>query len=182
MDKSRIRKALLEKLKNQKEEIQLKKSGIIKKKLFKLKDFKEAKKIMFYMALKGEVETKEMIKESLRAGKEVYIPACNTKRKTITPSKITSLSSKNFCSGPYGIKHARVIKRCLLKDIDLVVAPAVAFDILGNRLGRGKGYYDGFFRKLSPHTKKVGLAFKFQVLNRLPISPFDQPVDKVIFA
>jgi 5-formyltetrahydrofolate cyclo-ligase len=70
----------------------------------------------------------------------------------------------------------------MLKKIDLVIAPAVGFDKSLNRLGRGKGYYDSFFKKLSVHTKKIGLAFRFQILNNLPTSSFDQPVDKIIFA
>ena len=182
MEKAAIRKVLLEKLKAQKEEIRLKKSKLIKNKLFKLKYFKEAKNIMFYLALKGEVETKEMITESLKAGKSVYVPVCNTKCKSMIPSKITSLSPRGFRLGPYGINHPSVIKRGMLKKIDLVIAPAVGFDKSLNRLGRGKGYYDSFFKKLSVHTKKIGLAFRFQILNNLPTSSFDQPVDKIIFA
>ena len=69
-----------------------------------------------------------------------------------------------------------------LKDIDLVVVPGVAFDKKGNRLGRGKGCYDYFLKSLSPQTTTIGLAFDFQILPNIPITPQDTRVNKVLFA
>jgi 5-formyltetrahydrofolate cyclo-ligase len=56
--------------------------------------------------------------------------------------------------------------------------PAVAFDKDGNRLGRGKGFYD----RLLNHTKavKIGVAYDFQLVDEIPVEPHDIPVDRVI--
>lgn len=63
-------------------------------------------------------------------------------------------------------------------SIDLVIVPGVAFDENGNRLGRGKGYYD----RLLPHIKatKIGICFPFQLLKKIPTEPFDKKMDKII--
>jgi len=57
-----------------------------------------------------------------------------------------------------------------------------AFDRNGNRLGRGKGYYDRLLKKLPDRINSIGLAFDFQVLPELPLEENDVPVDKVLSA
>ena len=47
-------------------------------------------------------------------------------------------------------------------QIDLILVPGVAFDRAGNRLGRGKGYYDKVLKQTRAH--KAGIAFDFQIL------------------
>ena len=75
------------------------------------------------------------------------------------------------------------MRKELLKNIDLVVVPGIAFDRLGNRLGRGGGYFDRFLAKLKKRNIPMfGLAFKFQVLKQLPVLSHDIPVTKLIFA
>ena len=62
--------------------------------------------------------------------------------------------------------------------IDLAVVPGMAFDRKGNRLGRGKGFYD----RLLPLLKapKAGICFPFQLVEAVPVEPFDTPMDYVI--
>jgi 5-formyltetrahydrofolate cyclo-ligase len=181
MDKAQIRKLMLEKLKEQKKLDQEKKSGIIKDKLFGLEEFRKAKTVMFYVSLDYEVDTRKMIKETLRMGKVVVVPATVKKDRTIIPSRILNfdgeLSPSNF-----GILEPR--QQCLRpvpkEDLDLIIVPGLAFDESGTRIGHGGGYYDRFLKKLSPHTKTIGLAFSFQVFDRLPTGCHDVPVSRVI--
>ena len=65
--------------------------------------------------------------------------------------------------------------------IDLAVIPGVAFDRQGNRLGRGKGYYDRLLPRI-PTAYKLGLCFPFQVLNQIPAEAHDIPMDEVLTA
>jgi 5-formyltetrahydrofolate cyclo-ligase len=62
---------------------------------------------------------------------------------------------------------------------DIFVIPGVAFDRQGQRLGFGGGYYDRFLASplLREHSLFVGLAYSFQVLDRLMSESWDQPVD-----
>ena len=75
-DKESIRKELFEKLNSQAKDELVKKSTIIKDKLFKLPEFKKAKLVMFYASIENEVKTHEMIDEAIGTGKEIALPRC----------------------------------------------------------------------------------------------------------
>ena len=139
---------------------------------------------MFYISKDGEVDTIQMIKDDLRMGKKVVVPMTLVKEKKIIPSELKDYK-KELSKGPYGIYQPKkpFMRKVLLKDIDLVVVPGLAFDHSGNRLGRGGGYFDRFLTKLKKRNIPMfGLAFKFQILKRLPVLPHDIPVTKLIFA
>jgi len=179
LTKQDVRSRILLKIKTQKEEDRNRKSCILKNKLFRTLAFKRAKSVMFYIAFGGEVETKEMIEETHNSGKIVAVPVCKTLR-VIRPSIFHHrLVLKK---GLHGVKEPKIKRFMNLKDIDLVVVPGVAFDKKGNRLGRGKGCYDYFLKSLSPQTTTIGLAFDFQILPNIPITPQDTRVNKVLFA
>lgn len=62
-------------------------------------------------------------------------------------------------------------------QIDFAIIPGVSFDKNGNRLGRGKGYYDRLLPQL--HSYNVGICFDFQVSDEIPIESFDKPMHEV---
>ena len=65
--------------------------------------------------------------------------------------------------------------------IDVVLVPGMAFDSEGNRLGRGKGYYDRFLKLLTnPRPKLIGVCFDFQKVDMVPTEPTDVKVDVVV--
>jgi 5-formyltetrahydrofolate cyclo-ligase len=45
-------------------------------------------------------------------------------------------------------------------------------------LGRGKGFYDRFLKETNAY--KVAVGFDFQILDEVPVSSFDVPVDMVV--
>jgi 5-formyltetrahydrofolate cyclo-ligase len=179
LTKRKIRSKILLRLKTQKEESREIKSKAILIKLFRTLVFKKAKKVMFYISFDGEVDTTEMIEETRRLGKIVAVPACREKG-IIYPT----LLSRNMLlrKGPYGVAEPAVKRRIYLPKIDLVIVPGVAFDKRGNRLGRGKGCYDRFLKKIPARTPTLGLAFDFQILPSLPTTTHDVSVKKVICA
>ena len=63
--------------------------------------------------------------------------------------------------------------------MQLIVVPGVAFDRMGNRMGRGRGFYDRLL-KSTPNAYKVGVAFDFQILDTIPTESFDVPMNKVV--
>lgn len=69
--------------------------------------------------------------------------------------------------------------------LDLVVAPGVAFTSKGGRLGHGKGYYDSFLNKLKETQERkasvVGLAFKEQIVDEVPLHEHDVLLDAVLY-
>jgi len=180
LTKQQIRSKILLKLKTQKEENREKKSKIIKEKLFRISEFIQAKRVMFYISFDGEVDTEDMIKEAKKLGKIIAVPASRRGRVKIRPCLLQD--KVRLKKGPYGVWEPAVKKPVHLEDSDVVIVPGIAFDKRGNRLGRGKGCYDSFLKGLPSCVISVGLAFSFQILPSIPATSADVSVSRVIFA
>ena len=180
-EKRKIRKEILAKLKSQSEVNIFKKSETVKKRLFELEEFKKAGCVVFYVSMRDEVDTHEMIDESIRIGKRIGVPVVVEGKKDLAISQITD-RTRQLQEGPYGISQPEVkeIKPIPDGDIDLVLVPGLAFDKDGNRLGRGKGYYDRFLKRLPKPSLTIGLCFDFQVVKSVPRLPRDIPVKMLI--
>ena len=63
-------------------------------------------------------------------------------------------------------------------EIELGIIPGVSFDRQGNRLGRGKGYYDKLLPLLS-YSYNIGICYRFQVREEIPCEPFDRRMEEV---
>ena len=167
-DKKKLRERFLESLRNQNEQDRLIKSRLIQKKLFGRSEFREAKTILFYASFDGEVETFQMIKQATQLNKKIALPMISKGSKNFIPTLVKEIDS--LSEGPYGIKqpiysHEQAVDA---RELDLVIVPGIAFDKLHNRLGRGAGYYDRFLAALPEDTPSFGLAFDFQLVDRLP--------------
>jgi 5-formyltetrahydrofolate cyclo-ligase len=66
------------------------------------------------------------------------------------------------------------------EEIDLVVAPGLAFDRAGGRLGYGGGYFDAFLPRLRPGCPVVGICFAEQIVDEVPAGPADRLVGVVV--
>jgi len=64
-------------------------------------------------------------------------------------------------------------------DIDLIVVPGVAFDMSGNRLGMGKGFYDRALKDVGK-GKIAALAYEFQLIGKVPVYGHDVGVGWII--
>ncbi|NPA54227.1 MAG: 5-formyltetrahydrofolate cyclo-ligase [Aquificae bacterium] len=145
----------------------------IKKRFFSLPKVKASKYVLLYFPHKKEVNTLPIIDELLKQKKVILLP--KVKDKDILPIQVKNLSTLK--SGYAGIKEPEG-NPVSPEIIDVIVIPGIAFDKRGYRLGYGKGFYDRFLKK----TKglKVGLAYDFQVLDKLPKEEHDVPVDILI--
>ncbi len=63
---------------------------------------------------------------------------------------------------------------------ELVLLPLLAFDLNGNRMGMGGGYYDRLLKKLSANCITIGLAYDFQMMPAIAAEHWDMPLDEVI--
>lgn len=66
-----------------------------------------------------------------------------------------------------------------LQAVDFIMVPGVAFDHNGNRMGRGRGFYDRLL-KSTPNAVKIGVAYNFQMLDTIPVEPHDVSMNLVI--
>lgn len=62
---------------------------------------------------------------------------------------------------------------------DIVLTPMVGFDRHLNRIGHGAGYYDRAFAKM-PNARRIGIAWSCQMVDDLPVEPWDVPLHMVI--
>jgi 5-formyltetrahydrofolate cyclo-ligase len=78
-------------------------------------------------------------------------------------------------TGAFGIlePNPQVHPPVLVDDIDLVLVPGLAFDLHGNRLGQGRGFYDLFLRQI-PTTPTIGITYGSQLVPRIPTEPHDR--------
>jgi len=169
--KQRVREELLQKRRRYEkaEEDALK----IKDRFLQLEEVQRANSILLYYPHKNEVNTLPIIEELLKTKKVVLLP--KVKDHDIIPIQISDLSGLK--RGYAGILEPEG-EAFPVEDIDIVVVPAVAYDLRGHRLGYGKGYYDRLLKRIK--GLKVGLAYDFQVVEKLPVESHDVPVDLII--
>lgn len=177
MDKVTIRKKMLSSRNGMSRKEIEDKSAAIARKLFRCPVFKKAKRVMFYAAFKNEVETSAMIKRALDEKKEVFVP--RVEGSEILAVKISCCGELSH--GSFGIKEPRGTAKPLhASDLKFgaIIIPGIAFDTECNRLGFGKGYYDRFLARAA--GLKIGLAYGFQITEKLPVSKNDIKTDMVI--
>lgn len=177
--KDPLRNDILEKRKAFSSVEVMKKSILIKKRLFLLPEFLSAKTVLFYVSYDNEVFTHEMIKHCLLLGKKVVVPCTDVKKKQLVLSELHRWEDLTTCV--YNILEPKPECRydVSFDKIDLVVVPGVVFDCAGQRIGHGHGYYDRLLRK-APDVLKIGLAFEFQLVDKIPAEKHDVCVNKII--
>ena len=183
MTKGQLRKKLLRLLRQQKEEEQRRRSEAIARKVFRLAAFRRAKMVCCYVSLPYEVHTWRMIEEMLKKGKRVAVPVTQPRTRRLWLSELRN-PSRELTRGQLGVLEPRpgLRRPVRIKEVDLVLVPGLAFDGWGHRLGRGHGYFDRFLARLPKTTPTVGLSYRFQLLDRLPITAHDHAVCKVLSA
>lgn len=154
------------------------KSGKILKKILKDVLFQEAKTVFTYVALPQEVQTAGLIRQALRLGKRVFAPRMKARNPHFDICEILD-PVRHLKKGRYGVLEPKRGRKIHRGQLDLIIVPGLAFDKEGNRLGRGKGFFDRFLEKTGK-TPKIGLAFKEQMTKKIPVERHDIPMDRII--
>lgn len=176
MLKTELRKAVKE-LKRQYSEAQLREQSLQPiSRLLAHRRMKSAQTVLMYYSLPDEVYTHEAIDKLVADGKRVLLPVVTGEN---TMQLHVYESTADLKEGAYGIMEPAGELFADLQKIDVAVVPGVAFDSHGNRMGRGKGYYDRFLA-LAPQTYKIGICFRFQQFDDIPSTPLDIKMDEII--
>ena len=145
--------------------------------LTSLEQFTRAKVIHTYVSSKkNEVDTKRLIEDAWQSGKRVVVPIMNLDHQTLEHSEILSLDELK--PGAFDILEPTTRRSIDLTLVEIVVVPVLGVDRRGNRIGFGEGYYDRFLKFMK--KPKVALAYEFQVVEKMPSSEVDVPVDYVV--
>jgi 5-formyltetrahydrofolate cyclo-ligase len=151
----------------------------VRERFFRLKPVHNATVVLIYYAVNHEVATVGLIAELLARGKRVSLPVC-TAGSTLAVKEIHSLTEV-YPTGPFGLfEPLPSAPEVHPTTIDLAVLPGVAFDRNGNRLGHGMGYYDRFLNYPGLRAVKLGLAYDFQVVDRLPATVLDVKMNVIL--
>lgn len=181
MNKEEIRRNVLKKRLSLSSEYIKKKSQQILLNLVETVEYKNSQNIMFYVATKSEVQTEGMIKVSIKMGKNVFVPIILPECLNLAPSKIFDFDVELEKSSKGILEPKKEYRRLFTpENIDLIIVPGVAFDLSGNRIGRGFGYYDNFLSKIHTSTKIIALAFEMQIVKKIFADKNDVSVNKII--
>lgn len=152
-------------------------SSSLKENILSLPEYKNAKKIMAFLAMKGESNLDGFIRQALLDGKEVYIPVCLPERQMEAGRLI---DMEHFEKGPLGLRNLPAgYEVTNPESLDLVLIPGLAVSQEGIRLGMGAGYYDRYLARV-PFEKRVAALWDFQVIPDIPSEPFDQKIAKIV--
>ena len=133
-----------------------------------------AHKVLMYHSLPDELSTRRFIDAFADdPDKEFYLPRVNGLDLEILP-----YNRSHMHLGAFHIEEPDGDDTVDISDIDLVIVPGVAYDRRGNRIGRGKGYYDRLLARSKAVT--VGVCYDFQLVDDFEPDEHDIPVHFVV--
>ena len=179
--KDNLRKNMLLQRKNMNAENVNTFSNNIIETIMKLPEFLNCKNIMLYLSFGNEVNTYALARWCLENGKKVIVPYCINETREIIPFEINNLTS-DLTKSSFGIMEPKhnLLQKADLEEVDLIIVPGVVFDEYCNRIGFGAGYYDRFLPKRAKNTCTMGIAYDYQVINKIPTGVYDVPLDFII--
>lgn len=175
------KQALRDNIKQQKKHFPLETRKVLSKQILERlahhPRFIRAQTILLYHSLPDEVDTHEFIRYWSRY-KTILLPVVVGSQLELRVYQ----TSSQLLPGSYGIMEPQSLPFLNYPNIELAVIPGMAFDREGNRLGRGKGYYDRLLSSLKAHKiYKIGICFEFQYVQEIPTEAHDIPMDEVIY-
>ena len=139
---------------------------------------RSAHTILFFAPLPDELDVWPLLEKFLAAGKICALPFFDSVTQTYSARRVQNLAA-DISIGKFGVREpASSCAEIPLEKFDLILAPGVAFDWNGNRLGRGRGFYDRLLARTS--GLKCGVGYDFQLIGKIPVEPHDARVNFVV--
>lgn len=134
--------------------------------------------IALYSPIGNEVPTHRICDHALASGRGVFYP----KQGEGIESLVQIESERDLLPGRYGTFEPKGSRCVSEEDVHglIVFVPAVLLDQMGNRLGRGGGWYDRVLTSLGERVIRIALAYEFQLIEEVPTDEWDCAVDFVI--
>lgn len=140
-----------------------------------------SERVFLYLPIRKEVNTWYLIENYWKNKIEVFLPCCKEEFGLMHFYKLED--KKQLQTGKFNIPEPRtdICTPYLGTPPRIIFLPGVGFDWNRYRLGYGGGYYDRLLAKDDfKSTLKIGLAYHFQIVNKLPKDKWDRPVDVII--
>jgi len=143
-----------------------------------LPEWRAARNVLLYMPVQNEIDVRPLLDDLFARGVRALLPRCRPGEPGIM-DLACPLCPEHLVPGAYGILEPDPAA-CPSEPgavADLIVVPGLAFDRRGYRLGFGGGYYDRLLsRQAAQAALTIGAAYAFQVVDALPVEPWDQRV------
>ena len=141
-----------------------------------LPEYRRAQSLFCFVSTTREIDTTPVLLDALHSGKTLCVPLC-TEPGRMESRQITDLHQ--LVPGRYGLLEPTADTPVVPVDaIDFAVLPCVTCNYLGQRLGRGGGYYDRFLSQYRGGT--VLLCRELLIRQEIPVEPHDYPVPWVL--
>jgi 5-formyltetrahydrofolate cyclo-ligase len=139
---------------------------------------RSARSILFFAPLADELDVWPLLEKLLTAGKICALPFFNAATQTYSARRVQNLAA-DISIGKFGVREpAANCPEIPPEKFDLILVPGVAFDWNGNRLGRGRGFYDRLLKQI--RGVKCGVGFDFQLLGKIPTEPHDARMNFIV--
>ena len=154
-------------------------SRAIQARVLQLHCYLACRTVALYSAIQHEVRTDNLLAHALQSGRKVFYPRVG---EDDSAGFFRVSAADELRAGRYGILEPTGTTRLAEAEFEAltIFVPGVAFDVLGNRLGRGQGWYDRLLQRAGKRAAIVGLAYEFQIVDAVAAGPGDQKVDYVI--
>jgi 5-formyltetrahydrofolate cyclo-ligase len=146
--------------------------------LYAQKEWVEAKTIGITLSMENEVNTYPIIEKAWEEGKKVVVPKCNKGTRTMSFREISNFDQLETVYMNLREPIPALTEEVNADEIDLQIVPGVAYTERGERIGYGGGYYDRYL--VHYKGKALSLAYSFQMVEHIPVEPFDKNVEKII--
>ncbi|MFQ5683589.1 MAG: 5-formyltetrahydrofolate cyclo-ligase [Candidatus Binatia bacterium] len=154
-------------------------SHLIQERVLRFAPYLVSSSVALYSPIRNEVATAEIRNHALRMMKKVFYPRPGIE-KNLDLIQVTS--AEDFKTGRYGI-HEPTGEKFLPKQGQkqlVVFVPGLGFDLQGNRLGRGEGWYDRALESFGKEPRFIALAYEFQIMGKVPVERWDRKVHYIV--
>ena len=147
--------------------------------LFAAEEYRQAEILMIYLSRPGEADTTPIVLQAWKDLKRVLAPQIGWESKQMIPVEINNLDT-DIADTMYDMREPVRGTPIPIELIDLVIVPGLGFDPQGNRLGRGRGFYDRFLGRPNFRGVICALAHEQQFVDSVPSRPHDQKVHLLV--
>lgn len=148
-------------------------------KALEMPEIRSARALLVCLSFGWEIDTWSLVDQLLASGKEVFVPRTLRRRRQLA---LHAYPCPLVATG-YGLQQPsrrapELPGERIDATIEAALLPGAGFDTRGARLGHGAGYFDRFLA--GRPFPAIGVAFDFQVVERLPREPHDVPMAAVV--
>lgn len=189
--KQALRKEIKKRVAAVSDEEKLRQSQVVSHKLFKHPNYRSSHRVAVFLSMHDEVRTEAILQHMFSSGKVCFIPRYQSDSNHMDMLQLNSMEDMNSLPiTSWNIRQpadndTQREEALATGGLDLILMPGLGFDKNGNRLGRGKGFYDLYLQRCMRHSKgkpyTIALAFKEQLCEQIPVDDSDILIDEVLY-